>query len=165
MYMEFLAIYREYVTLDVMWIGIAVLALIVKCFTKEYVTLCVAIGAIAAFVTSITVFYGKFVPQIIVAVAVTFLLAIFIQPYTMRKNQEQRMRQAREKQIPHKDEEGIVIEKIDNMKATGRIRIGDEEFTARTANGMPVAVGEKVHVVDHDRHILLVMWMHIDFRP
>ena len=155
--MEFLAIYREYVTLDVMWIGIAVLALIVKCFTKEYVTLCVAIGAIAAFVTSITVFYGKFVPQIIVAVAVTFLLAIFIQPYTMRKNQEQRMREAREKQIPHKDEEGIVIEKIDNMKATGRIRIGDEEFTARTANGMPVAVGEKVHVVDHDRHILLVM--------
>ena len=155
--MEFLAIYRDYVTLDVMWIGIAVLALIVKCFTKEYVSLCVAIGAIAAFVTSITVFYGKFVPQIIVAVAVTFLLAIFIQPYTMRKNQEQRMRQAREKQIPHKDEEGIVIEKIDNMKATGRIRIGDEEFTARTANGMPVAVGEKVHVVDHDRHILLVM--------
>ena len=155
--MEFLAIYREYVTLDVMWIGIAVLALIVKCFTKEYVTLCVAIGAIAAFVTSITVFYGKFVPQIIVAVAVTFLLAIFIQPYTMRKNQEQRMRQAREKQIPHKDEEGIVIEKIDNMKATGRIRFGDEELTARTANGMPVAVGEKVHVVDHDRHILLVM--------
>lgn len=155
--MEFLAIYREYVTLDVMWIGIAVLALIVKCFTKEYVTLCVAIGAIAAFVTSITVFYGRFVPQIIVAVAVTFLLAIFIQPYTMRKNQEQRMREAREKQIPHKDEEGIVIEKIDNMKATGRIRIGDEEFTARTANGMPVAVGEKVHVVDHDRHILLVM--------
>ena len=155
--MEFLAIYREYVTLDVMWIGIAVLALIVKCFTKEYVTLCVAIGAIAAFVTSITVFYGKFVPQIIVAVAVTFLLAIFIQPYTMRKNQEQRMREAREKQIPHKDEEGIVIEKIDNMKAMGRIRIGDEEFTARTANGMPVAVGEKVHVVDHDRHILLVM--------
>ena len=155
--MEFLAIYRDYVTLDVMWIGIAVLALIVKCFTKEYVTLCVAIGAIAAFVTSITVFYGKFVPQIIVAVAVTFLLAIFIQPYTMRKNQEQRMREAREKQIPHKDEEGIVIEKIDNMKATGRIRIGDEEFTARTANGMPVAVGEKVHVVDHDRHILLVM--------
>ena len=155
--MEFLAIYREYVTLDVMWIGIAVLALIVKCFTKEYVSLCVAIGAIAAFVTSITVFYGRFVPQIIVAVAVTFLLAIFIQPYTMRKNQEQRMREAREKQIPHKDEEGIVIEKIDNMKAMGRIRIGDEEFTARTANGMPVAVGEKVHVVDHDRHILLVM--------
>ena len=155
--MEFLAIYREYVTLDVMWIGIAVLALIVKCFTKEYVSLCVTIGAIAAFVTSITVFYGRFVPQIIVAVAVTFLLAIFIQPYTMRKNQEQRMREAREKQIPHKDEEGIVIEKIDNMKATGRIRIGDEEFTARTANGMPVAVGEKVHVVDHDRHILLVM--------
>ena len=155
--MEFLAIYREYVTLDVMWIGIAVLALIVKCFTKEYVTLCVAIGAIAAFVTSITVFHGHLLYQVITAVAVAFILAIFIQPYAMHKNQEQRMRQAREKQIPHKDEEGIVIEKIDNMKATGRIRIGDEEFTARTANGMPVAVGEKVHVVDHDRHILLVM--------
>ena len=132
MYMEFLAIYREYVTLDVMWIGIAVLALIVKCFTKEYVSLCVTIGAIAAFVTSITVFYGKFVPQIIVAVAVTFLLAIFIQPYTMRKNQEQRMREAREKQIPHKDEEGIVIEKIDNMKATGRMD-GGAPFEKRRA--------------------------------
>jgi membrane protein implicated in regulation of membrane protease activity len=157
MYMEFLAIYREYVTLDVMWIGIAVLALIVKCFTKEYVTLCVAIGAIAAFVTSITIFHGHLLYQVITAVAVAFILAVFIQPYAMHKNQEQRMREAREKLIPHKDEEGIVIEKIDNMKATGRIRIGDEEFTARTANGMPVAVGEKVHVVDHDRHILLVM--------
>ena len=157
MYMEFLAIYREYVTLDVMWICIAVLALIAKCFTKEYVTLCVAIGAIAAFVTSITVFHGHLLYQVITAVAVAFILAIFIQPYAMHKNQEQRMREAREKQIPHKDEEGIVIEKIDNMKAMGRIRIGDEEFTARTANGMPVAVGEKVHVVDHDRHILLVM--------
>ena len=155
--MEFLAIYREYVTLDVMWIGIAVLALIVKCFTKEYVTLCVAIGAIAAFVTSITIFHGHLLYQVITAVAVAFILAIFIQPYAMHKSQEQRMRQAREKQVPHKDEEGIVIEKIDNMKAMGRIRIGDEEFTARTANGMPVAVGEKVHVVDHDRHILLVM--------
>ena len=157
MYKEFLAIYREYVTLDVMWIGIAVMALIVKCFTKEYVTLCVAIGAIAAFVTSITIFHGHLLYQVITAVAVAFILAIFIQPYAMHKNQGQRMREAREKLIPHKDEEGIVIEKIDNMKATGRIRIGDEEVTARTANGMPVAVGEKVHVVDHDRHILLVI--------
>ncbi len=105
--MEFLAIYRDYVTLDMIWLGVAVLALVVKCFTREYVSLCVAIGALAAFVGSVTIFHGHLLYQVITAVAVAFILAIFIQPYAMHKNQEQRMREAREKLIPHKDEEGI----------------------------------------------------------
>ena len=114
--MEFLAIYRDYVTLDMIWLGVAVLALVVKCFTREYVSLCVAIGALAAFVVSVTIFHGHLLYQVITAVAVAFILAIFIQPYAMHKNQEQRMREAREKLIPHKDEEGIVIEKISATK-------------------------------------------------
>ena len=83
--MEFLAIYRDYVTLDMIWLGVAVLALVVKCFTREYVSLCVAIGALAAFVVSVTIFHGHLLYQVITAVAVAFILAIFIQPYAMHK--------------------------------------------------------------------------------
>ena len=47
--------------------------------------------------------------------------------------------------------------KIDNMNATGRISINGEEFEARTANGLPVAEGNTVTVVDHDGRMMLVL--------
>ena len=56
-----------------------------------------------------------------------------------------------------KNEKGIVVEKIDNMNGTGRISINGEEFVARTANGLPVAEGNTVTVVDHDGRIMLVL--------
>ena len=155
--MEFLAIYGDFLDLGFLWIGIAVVALIIKYFSKEYITACIAVAAIVTAFLAFTRFDGRLIPQVITFFAVTFVLALFIQPYAMRKNEERRRLEAREHNIPHKNEKGIVIEKIDNMNGTGRISIHGEEFVARTANGLPVAEGNTVTVVDHDGRIMLVL--------
>ena len=155
--MYFLAIYDEFTHLGVLWLAVALVALLVKVFTKEYVSLCVAIGAIAASLSAFIFFENKLPYQIVVAVVGTFIAAGFIMPYAIRKNEEYKMKQAREKNIPHRDEIAEVIETIDNMNCQGMIKIGDETFKARTANGVIVEVGNKVRIVDHDRDILLVV--------
>ncbi len=155
--MEFLAIYGDFLELGFLWIGIAVVALIIKYFSKEYITACIAVAAIVTAFLAFTKFDGRLMPQLITFFATTFVLALFIQPYAMRKNEERRRLEAREHNIPHKNEKGIVIEKIDNMNGTGRISINGEEFVARTANGLPVAEGNTVTVVDHDGRIMLVL--------
>ena len=155
--MDLLAIYGDFLELGFLWIGIAILALIIKYFSKEYITGCIAVAAIVTAFLSFTKFDGQLIPQLITFFAVTVVLAIFIQPYAMRKNEERRRLEARERNIPHKNEKAVVIEKIDNMNGTGRISINGEEFVARTANGLPVAEGNTVTVVDYDGRILLVL--------
>ena len=44
--MEFLAIYGDFMEMGFLWIGIAIVALIIKSFTKEYITLCIAAAAL-----------------------------------------------------------------------------------------------------------------------
>ncbi len=140
-----------------LWIGIAIVALIIKSLTREYITLCIAAGALIAAFMAFNKFEGKLVHQIVTFFLSTIVLAIFIQPYAMRKNEERRRLEAREHHVPHKNEKAVVVQKIDNMNATGRISINGEEFEARTANGLPVAEGNTVTVVDHDGRIMLVL--------
>ena len=155
--MYFLAIYDEFTHLGVLWLAVALIALLVKVFTKEYVSLCIAIGAIIASLSAFTFFENKLIYQIIAALVGTFVAAGFIMPYAIRKNEEYKMKQSQEKNVPHHNEIAEVIETIDNMNCHGMIKIGDETFQARTANGAIVEVGNKVRIVDHDRNILLVV--------
>lgn len=155
--MGFLAIYGDFLDMGFLWLGIAIVALIIKSFTKEYITLCVSVGALLTAFLAFTKFDNKIVFQIAAFLVSTIVLALFIQPYAMRKNEERRRMESREHNVPHKNEKGIVVEKIDNMNATGRISINGEEFVARTANGLPVDVGNTVTVIDHDGRIMLVL--------
>ncbi|MBR1465598.1 MAG: hypothetical protein IJ607_04485 [Bacteroidaceae bacterium] len=155
--MEFLAIYGDFMEMGFLWIGIAIVALIIKSFTKEYITLCIAAAALITAFMAFNKFDGKIVHQVVTFFASTIVLALFIQPYAMRKNEERRRLEAKEHNVPHKNEKAIVIVKIDNMNATGRISINGEEFEARTANGLPVAEGNTVTVVDHDGRMMLVL--------
>ena len=155
--MEFLAIYGDFLELGFIWIGVAIVSLIIKYFSKEYITLCIAIAALGTAFLAFNKLDGKLIPQIITFTATTFVLALFIQPYAMRKNEERRRLESREHHVPHKNEKGEVVEKIDNMNATGKISINGEIFEARTANGLPVAEGNTVTVVDHDGRIMLVL--------
>ncbi len=155
--MEYLAVYGDFMEMGFLWIGIAIVALIIKSFTKEYITLCIAAAALITAFMAFNKFDGRIVHQVVTFFASTIVLALFIQPYAMRKNEERRRLEAKEHDVPHKNEKAIVIEKIDNMNATGRISINGEEFDARTANGLPVAEGNTVTVVDHDGRMMLVL--------
>ena len=155
--MEFLAIYRDYVTIDKLWLAIAITAFIVKIFTKEYVSLCIGIAGLITFVFAETIFEHRFLYQIITFVVATFLLSFLAQPYAIRNNEERRMRQAMEKNVPFFQKTGKVIEKIDNMAPSGKILVEGTEMKARSATGITHEIDEEVRVVDHDRDILIVI--------
>ena len=154
--MEFLAIYRDFFTPEKLFVLLAIIAFIVKCFTREYVSLSVGIGAlITAFAY---VFFTKDIKIVITVFAVsTILFALLFQPYAIRKNDERRMREAREKNVPFLGKEATVVENIDNLNATGKVTIDGVEYIARSATGIVNLVGQTVHVVDHDGSILLVV--------
>ena len=155
--MELLATYRQFFSLELMWLAVAVLALIVKCFTREYVSLSVGIAAIITFVAANTFFDHNLRNQVITFFVAVVIMALFMQPYAIRKNEERRIRQAMEKNVPFFQQTGTVIEEINNMKATGQISIDGTEQMARSATGIIHKPGEQVRVVDHDRTILLVV--------
>mgnify|MGYP002855574143 CR=1 FL=1 len=155
--MEFLAIYRDFVTLDKLWLAIAIIAFLIKCFTHEFVSFTVGCAGILTFIAANTFFAGKLPAQIITFIVSIFVLNPFIQPYSIRKNEERRIRQAKEKNVPFFGKTGVVIERIDNMNSTGKISIDGTEQKARSATGIIHQEGENVRVVDHDRTILLVV--------
>ncbi len=152
--MELLAAYE--VKMWMFWGALALLAFLVKCFTREYVSLSVGIGALIT-VVACMFFTHKITTLVIVFGVATLLFALLLQPYAIRKNEERRMRQAMEKNVPFFQKTGEVIEEIDNMAPSGRIRIEDSVMRARSATGIIHKVGEKVRVVDHDRDILIVI--------
>ena len=55
-----------------------------------------------------------------------------------------------------KDREGVVIEKIDNMKNTGRVRIDREEWKAESSDASTISTGKKVKVTGLEGTHLIV---------
>ena len=152
--MELLAAYE--VKMWMFWGALALLAFLVKCFTREYMSLSVGIGALVTVVACM--FFTKNVATMFIVFGVsTLLFALLLQPYAIRKNEERRMRQAMEKNVPFFQKTGEVIEEIDNMVPSGKIRVEGSEMRARSATGIVHKVGEHVRVVDHDRDILIVI--------
>ena len=151
--MEFLAVYRDFFTFDKMWLAIAIVAFIVKIFTKEYVSLCIGIAGLIAFAFAETIFDHKFLYQTITFIVASVFLSFLAQPYAIRKNEESRQKQAMEKNVPFFQKTGKVIEKIDNMAPSGKILVEGTEMKARSATGITHEIDEEVRVVDHDRDI------------
>ena len=155
--MDLLAVFRDYVTFDKIWLTIAILAFIVKIFTHEYVSMAVGIAGVITFVAANTFFDHKLTNQLITFFVSIIFFTFLLQPYAIRKNEERRQRQAMEKNVPFFGKTGVVIEQIDNMAPSGKISIEGTEQKARSATGIIHKEGEKVTVVDHDRETLLVL--------
>ena len=155
--MEFLAVYRDFLTIDKLWLAIAIIAFVVKCFTKEYVSLCIGIAGLIAFAFAETIFDGRILYQITTFIVASIFFSFLAQPYAIRKNEERRQKQSMEKNVPFFQQTGKVIEFIDNMAPSGKILVGGTEMKARSATGITHNVGEEVRVVDHDRNILIVI--------
>jgi membrane protein implicated in regulation of membrane protease activity len=155
--MDFLAVYREFLTFDKMWLTIAIVAFIVKCFTKEYVSLCIGLAGLIAFLFAETIFDHRYLYQIITFIVAAVFLSFLAQPYAIRKNEERRMKQSMEKNVPFFQKTGKVIERIDNMAPSGKILVEGTEMKARSATGITHEIDEEVRIVDHDRNILIVV--------
>ena len=123
------------------WLGLVVLFLIVEATTVTMVSLWFAGGALAAL--AISVLGGGFLLQMIAFLAVSTALLALLQPLA-RKHFTPKLTKTNVDSVI--GSQGYVTADIDNMAATGTVKLGAMEWTARSANGKKISTGTLVKV-------------------
>ncbi len=124
------------------WLALAVVLGIVEGATAGLVSMWFAGGAIAAFIAALL---GWFWPAQIVTFVVTsaILLACF-RPLAKKRAVVNPVATNADRIIGRS---AIVTEPIDNLKATGAVRVDGVDWTARSSGDTPIESGETVKIL------------------
>ncbi len=130
-------------TPPVLWL-IAMLALLaVEAAVPGLVSIWFALGALAALISAL--FHAPFWLQLVWFLFVSVLTLVLTRPL-VRKYINSRTVATNADMVIQKD--AIVTERIDNLQATGAVRLGGKTWTARMADeSVRAKEGETVHVI------------------
>ena len=124
------------------WLGLAVLLVVLEIFTAGFVLFWFGIGAAVAGVLALLKF--SFIWQILAFVVVSGALVPFSRRFAEKVTGQQPPGIGADRLI---DKKGIVIEEIDNLKPTGRVRVDRDEWRADSADNTVIPEGTKINVV------------------
>ena len=124
-----------------LWLGLMVLFLIVEAATVTMVSLWFAGGALAAL--AVAALDGSFAVQIIAFALVSTVMLALLRPMA-RKHFTPRLTKTNVDGVI--GTEGYVTSDIDNVAATGTVKLGAMEWTARSATGEKISPGTLVKV-------------------
>ena len=123
------------------WLILAVVFLITEAATVTMVSLWFAVGSLAALVVALL--GGSWGLQIGIALAVSAVLLACLRPM-VRKHFTPKLTKTNVDAIV--GSQGYVTADIDNVAATGKVKLGSMEWTARSATGAPISAGTLVQV-------------------
>ena len=123
------------------WLAMAVMFLIAEAATVTMVSLWFAGGCLAALLVAAT--GGSVGFQVFTALAVSALLLACLRPIT-RKHFTPKLTKTNVDAVI--GSRGYVTADIDNLAATGTVKLGAMEWTARSADGNPIRAGILVKV-------------------
>lgn len=123
------------------WLGLAVVFLILEASTVTMVSLWFAGGCLAALVVALA--GGSLGFQIFAALAVSAALLACLRPMAKKHFTPKLTRTNVDAVI---GSQGYVTADIDNVAATGTVKLGSMEWTARSADGKPIPKGALVKV-------------------
>lgn len=109
------------------WLALIVVLLVIELLTLGLTTIWFAGGAVAAFAASML--GAGLMVQIIVFLAVSILLLVFTRPFAAKYINRNRVRTNVDSLI---GEKAVVIQEIDNLAATGEVRVEGKVWMART---------------------------------
>lgn len=127
--------------LSIIWLVLMVLFLIAEAATVTMISLWFAAGSLAALIVSLL--GGSWALQIITALVVSSLLLASLRPLA-RKHFTPRLTKTNVDAIVGSC--GYVTADIDNVSATGTVKLGPMEWTARSSSGHPISKGTLVKV-------------------
>ena len=136
------------------WIALAVAAFAYHLYSKNYIALSVAIGALCTTVAYL-IGYSGLLTQALVFAITTLIFVISFLPVMIRQSEEKRVKQ-QVSDFKLRGQVATVTETIDNMAAKGKVILDGQEYIARSVTGNVKEIGMQVKVLDHDRDILLV---------
>ena len=123
------------------WLILAVIFLIAEAATVTMVSLWFAFGALAAMVVALS--GGGVGFQVFVALAVSAALLACLRPM-VRKHFTPRLTKTNVDAVV--GSQGYVTADVDNAAATGTVKLGAMEWTARSTSGAPIPTGTKIRV-------------------
>ena len=125
----------------IIWLILMVAFLLTEAATVAMVSLWFAAGSLAAMIAAML--GGPVWLQVILAVAVSAVLLACLRPM-VRKNFTPRIKATNVDAVI--GTQGYVTADIDNIAATGQVKLGGMEWTARSVSGSPIPAGTLVKV-------------------
>jgi membrane protein implicated in regulation of membrane protease activity len=136
------------------WLALAVVFGLVEAMGPALVSIWFCVGAAAAFVVSL--FTGNLWVQVVVFVAVSAVALACLRPL-IRKVTTVKADDVKTNYDTYVGREVVVEQAVPAGEgSTGRVRLGDVSWLARTADGTPVAEGVRVVVKEVDSAVLVV---------
>lgn len=124
------------------WLGIAIVLALFEAFTVQLVAIWFALGALVAILPAAL---GAPVPvQILVFVLVAGLTMVFTRPFLQRVLKVHRQPTNADAVI---GQTGIVLEELDPLEGTGRVRAGGLDWSARAESRQRIPAGAEVKVL------------------
>ena len=127
--------------LSILWLALMILFLIAEAATVTMISLWFAAGSLAALIVSLL--GGTWGLQVIVALVVSAALLASLRPI-VKKHFTPKLTKTNVDAIV--DSQGYVTAPIDNLSATGTVKLGAMEWTARSTNGSVIPAGTLVKV-------------------
>ncbi len=135
----------------IIWLAALVILLIAEALTLGLTTIWFAGGALIALVAALV---GANVwVQLGIFLAVSLILLIFTRPVALRYMNKSTLKTNVDSLA---GEQGIVSETIDNLEATGKVKLNDVFWMARSEDGSIINEGTVVEIVRVDGVKLIV---------
>ena len=127
--------------MNFIWLGLLILFIIVEAATVGMVSAWFAAGALAALI--VTLIGAEAWLQVLVFIVVSAATLALLRPIA-KKHFTPRITPTNVDALTGTT--CLCVTAIDNLTATGQVKIGDIEWTARSTTGEPIAVGTQVTV-------------------
>ncbi len=128
--------------MTVLWAVILVALIIIEAATVQLVTIWFAVGAFAALIAAI--FDASVTLQIILFVAVSLIALTATRPIVKKRINQQSQPLNADRNI---GKVAVVTEEIDNIKATGKVKINGMDWTARSEANEIIPADKEVEIV------------------
>lgn len=123
------------------WLVLLILSLVAEGASAAVTSIWFAVGALAAMVAAML--GAQLWLQIVLFMAVSILLLLSLRPLLKKYITPKKVRTNIDSVI---GSQGVVTEKIDNIAATGRVKLGGMEWSARSASGEAIEPGTVILV-------------------
>lgn len=113
----------------IVWLAVAIVLLVVEIITLGLTTIWFAGGALVACVAA--ALQADFLVQMILFLVVSVVMLFFTRPVAMRYMNKNRTKTNSESLV---GKEAVVLQEINNLKASGQVQLNGIEWTARAEN-------------------------------
>lgn len=134
---------NEIMTMTMIWLAILIVAIVVEVLTMGLTTIWFAGGALVAILAALI--HAPVAVQILLFFVVSLLLMFFTRPVAVKYFNRDRVKTNVESLIGR---QAIVISEIDNLQGIGQVTVGNQEWSARSADDrLRIPVGAVVNVL------------------